>query len=565
MNIRTLNLLWEEKIRGTYAVTAAALDNEGVLTRGIPRPNEVRNYDLTRVAPDGTRERGASFTTQTLLELEVVASADSFLGLTANEIYLFHQSKKTRFLSERHIIFVDSSLCRNAWQLAVGYSDMAGSSFEVVLGDMSGHVEWTLDVLSPLSCVTIAPDASYVAYGTEDGIIALLTPKRKQEWQFILEEPIHAVVCSRQGKRTLYGTNTGRVGCISLDGTRLWEITLEGDVAHVALSENGEICAAIVHPAEEEGSRLVCFTGEGLVGWEHRFERRLVGLSLSPNGGFLATSLRDGTAMVYEIVAGEAVKTSTRSLEDPLLRAQALIAGSRFQEALNVLKEALKENPTNLTLFDLSLETQKQWFEEQIATARSLFTASDFAGAVETMEALFALEGQNVTVVSLLNQAKQMRAQQCLELAKSALATGKQSEATLLYQEAIQLQPLVRAYREGLGRVLLGSAASADAEAEILLAQGNLVEGVKALERAQAMTPTPEREKRLERAQVALEFQTGMEHYNTKQYAPAIFQFQKVLARDPEHSEAKRYLQFAQRFAQDTTTEQVQSRFSMLE
>ncbi len=565
MNIRTLNLIWEEKIRGSYPVTASALNNAGVLTRGVPRPMEVRNYDLTRVAADGSQEKGVAFTTQTLLELEVVADADSFLGMTSNEIYLFHAGGKSRFLSERHIIFIDSSLCSKGWQVVVGFSDMAGSSFEIVYGDMSGHTEWGLDVLSPLSSVTLTPDASHIAYGTEGGIIALLTPKRKQVWQFLIEEPVHAVVSCRQGKRTLYGTSTGSVGCISIEGTRLWEIELVGDVAHVALSEDGEICAAIIHMPEGEGSLLVCFTGEGQVGWEHRFEKRLVGLSLSPDGSYLATSLRDGTAMVYEVVTGATTKTNTKNLGDPLLQAQDLIAKSDYQGALGVLIFALEEQPSNLTLFDLYAETQKQWFEMQIATARTQFTASDFGSAVETMEALLLTDGQNVTVVSLLNQAKQMRAQQSIEQAKSALSTSEQAEATEGYREAVRLQPLVRAYREGLGRVLAGSAASADVSAEALLAQGKLVEGVQALERAQAITPTQERAQRLERAQIALEFQAGMEQYNAKQYAPAVFQFQKVLARDPEHGEAKRYLQFAQRFLQDTTTEQVQSRFSMLE
>ena len=52
-SIRTLNLLYERRIRGTYPVSRYALDNAGNLTLAVPRPLEARSYDLTRVAKDG--------------------------------------------------------------------------------------------------------------------------------------------------------------------------------------------------------------------------------------------------------------------------------------------------------------------------------------------------------------------------------------------------------------------------------------------------------------------------------------------------------------------------------
>ena len=67
------------------------------------------------------------------------------------------------------------------------------------------------------------------------------------------------------------------------------------------------------------------------------------------------------------------------------------------------------------------------------------------------------------------------------------------------------------------------------------------------------------------RAHTAMEFAAGMAAYNEKRYREAIFQFKKALARDPAHSEAKRYLAFAQRFEQDATTDTLTDRFSRLE
>ena len=62
-----------------------------------------------------------------------------------------------------------------------------------------------------------------------------------------------------------------------------------------------------------------------------------------------------------------------------------------------------------------------------------------------------------------------------------------------------------------------------------------------------------------------MEFAAGMAAYNAKEYREAVFQFKKVLARDAAHSEAKRYLGFSQKFAQDTSNEALNDRFSRLE
>jgi tetratricopeptide (TPR) repeat protein len=174
-------------------------------------------------------------------------------------------------------------------------------------------------------------------------------------------------------------------------------------------------------------------------------------------------------------------------------------------------------------------------------------------------------DGRNVTVVSLLNQARQGRARQCLTDAATASARKNDVKAMEAYAEAARLQPLNREIRERLAHIAGGRAGQEDAEAARFLSQGAFEEGVAALERAQSLAPSPERAARLEKTQTALEFQKGMEFYNAKQYAQAIFQFQKVLGRDPNHAEAKRHLQYAQKFASDSGTEQVQSRFSMLE
>ena len=55
-SIRTVNLLWERRLRGTYPVARHALDNAGTLTLAVPRPLEARTYDLSRLRTDGAIE-----------------------------------------------------------------------------------------------------------------------------------------------------------------------------------------------------------------------------------------------------------------------------------------------------------------------------------------------------------------------------------------------------------------------------------------------------------------------------------------------------------------------------
>src|SRR5262249_88580 len=98
VSIRTVNLLWERRIRATYPVARHALDHVGTLALAIPRPLEVRTYDLTRLRTDGGLDVSGSFAVETLLELEVSAFADNFLGMTADDAYLFHEGGKGRFL-----------------------------------------------------------------------------------------------------------------------------------------------------------------------------------------------------------------------------------------------------------------------------------------------------------------------------------------------------------------------------------------------------------------------------------------------------------------------------------
>ena len=123
---------------------------------------------------------------------------------------------------------------------------------------------------------------------------------------------------------------------------------------------------------------------------------------------------------------------------------------------------------------------------------------------------------------------------------------------SLLFQ-ALTYDPFLVGARLELAALHTRRAESADAEAETLLASEAWEAAVAALERAQSVAPTTERAKKIVQTQTTAEYAAGLALYNEKRYEQAAFQFRKALARDPNHADAKRHMNFALKFAQDPT------------
>lgn len=548
-------------------MTAYALSNDGSLTRAIPRPSEARAYDLTRIGLEGQRSAEVPFTAQTLTEIEVSSTSKSFLGMTAKEIYLFHNGVKTQFMADRHSVYIDTALSATGERIALAYSDMAGISFEIACGGIDGKLLWARSVSTSLNCVAISRDGGYMTYGTEAGVIALLDFRQREDWQFLLEEPIRALACDETGKCILYGTAYGKVGCIGVGGERTWEILLSGEVNSVAVNADCTVVAVITTVAEEEGvSHLYCLTGDGSVALDMPFQKQLAGLSVSANGQFFATGFRDGTAQIYEAQHSNTTELSPRMVSrNPRQVAEALIAQEQWEQACVTLRDATTQDLADLALFDLYMSVFNRWLEIRFATAQTYFEAKDFANTVALLETMHGAAPKHIPILSLLQQANLGLARQWMEHGQSLEKQGDDDGAEHAYKVVVGLQPQLREPRERLQNIHKRRVIHADLQADYRLKNSDFEGVLVALERAQSLIPTAERAEKITQAQISLEFSIGMENYNQKQYPQAIFQFQKVLAKDPNHAEAKRHLQYAQRFTHDTATETVQNRFSMLE
>jgi tetratricopeptide (TPR) repeat protein len=564
--IRTVNLLWERRWRGAYPVAGFALRDDGALKVAVPRPLEPRAYDVTRMAPDGGVEVVAGFAVETLLKLEVTSAGNNCIGMTADDIYLFRAGEKSRFLGERHVLFIDVALSDDGQRVATVFSDRAGASFVLALGDIEGRVAWLRDIDMPLTVVAIARAGNRIAVGMEAGLIQLFDASRRDVWEFGQPEPIRALACSEDGVYVAYGTALGGVGVVDGHGSRLYEARLPGAVRALALSGDGKRCAALCTPEGDPNSmRLYCLEETGDIGWEYEAEGWLVGLSLSANGRFLATGMRNGTLAVYELIPGERAMAAgaAKALAGAAGRAEALIGTGDLHGACAVLESALKTDPGAVALYEQLAALREQMKRQLLNQAQNDISQGQVANAVAALERAREASPRDPDIVKALMGARRSWSEQLLAAALALPVEDPAVETTLI--AAVEADPSLVTARRELGMLRARRVQRADEEAAALLASGQFGAAIGAWERAQSLAPTEERDRQLERAYTTLEYEAGMAAYNDKRYQEAVFQFKKALQRDPGHAEARRYLTFAQRFAQDAANDSLSDRFSRLE
>ena len=567
MNIRTINLIWEQRFRSAYPVSRFGLSNEGTLTLAVPHPLEARTYDLSHLRLNGEMEVKSKFAVETLLKMEAGSQGADGIGMTSDDLYLFRGGSKSRFLGEKRLTYVDAALSEDGQRFAAGFTDMAGDSFALAYGEINGKVVWTQDVNAALSAVAISRDGKRIAFGAENGMIWLTDSFRRSIWVFGQEQPIRALACSSDGIYIAYGTAEGTVGLIDGDGVRVWEAVVQGEVIALALSGEGDFCAALTRTQADPGNtRLACIPKSGQVGWEFVAEKRLLSLSLSPNGNYLATGARDGTHSVYEVVLGEAPIDLGASPNQVLqAKAEGMVQEGDWKSALTLLQNALDASPTNADLCDYLGGLRQQWQDHHTTELEKRQQGGDFVGVIELADTMLQTDPYHPTVVTYRNNASLSYSQQLLSEANLHQQAKDFTAAEVALLEAIRVSPLLSTPRRALATLRSQSAIAADTEADTLLAKGDLAGGIVALEQAQSLAPTPERAAKLQRVQIAQEFTVGVTFYNEKRYSEAIFQFKKTLAQDPGHTEAQRYLSYSQKFLQDSANDTLNDRFSRLE
>ncbi len=566
LGIRTVNIAWERKIRGTYPVARYALSDDATLLLAIPHPLERRAYDLTRLDIAGGVEVRSSFTVETLLKLEVAENAEDFIGLTSGDLYLFRSGAKTRFMGDRRMVCTDAGVSADGRWVTAGFSDMAGNSYALAFGDIAGRVVWTRDIASPLIAVVLSRDGGRIVYATEDGLLWLVDASRRDIWVFEVSEAATAIACSSEGTSVVYGTATGSVGWIDAEGKRRWETTLPGAVLALVVSGDGTLCAALVRPEGEPGANQVCLlTGAGHLEWEYPLDRPATGLALSPNGRFFATGSRDGTLSLYEIIPGESGSVAAPATYENMVSEQDRMRYADVAGHMAELTARLADHPADMALFENLATLKARLRSDLLASVGEQLARKEFVQAIEEIHAALAVDPEFLEALEALTEARNGCVQALLQSATEAEQREEFDSAEAALLEAIRIDPDSKASRVHLVSHRSRRAAALDAEVALLVQRGDLEATLNALEKAQSLAPSVARGASLQQTQTALEFALGMTAYEEKRYREAVFQFKKVLNRDPVHAEARRHLGYAQKFAQDAALDAVNDRFSKLE
>jgi tetratricopeptide (TPR) repeat protein len=131
------------------------------------------------------------------------------------------------------------------------------------------------------------------------------------------------------------------------------------------------------------------------------------------------------------------------------------------------------------------------------------------------------------------------------------------------YLEAISADPLDIAAREALALARQTAATAAVTRSKAQIAKKDYPAAIASLLEAQERGASgPEVTALLRTARVGEAMTIGIALYQDRQYAAALFQFQKVLRLDPENNEARQKVAYTRNFLQDT---QMLDRFSRLE
>jgi len=403
--------------------------------------------------------------------------------------------------------------------------------------------------------------------GEDSGAVTLLDATRRERWLFEQEEPVRVLACSPKGQFTVFGTACGGVSLVDAEGSRRWEAKLPGEVVSVGVSADGGVCVSLVRPIPDDGTtRLFVLDSVGQTAWDLEFEKRIVGLALSPSGQYLAASGRDGSHTLYEVIFGQGGAGGHRaeSLADTMRRTESIDGDQDWAEAVRLLCAALDERPSEVAACERLHEIREAQRTSLLETARGCQECADYAGALKALNTLREIAPEEPELYELLNKVRSLWSQRDVMRADALLEQGDYAGAGEALQGILQFAPHCLEARRRLAGLDVLRAKDADSEAERLLSSGDRAEGLAALERAQQIMALPHREEKIRRVQIDIDYQSGLRAYEEKRYREAVFQFKKVLARDPNHADARRHLNFAQRFEQDSN-EALNDRFGRLE
>ena len=558
-DITNVNLLYLRKARGIAPLSRYAVQDDGSVIASVPDEMEVRTFHVVRFDGRGRSQIVETYNVETLRRTEIGASGQSYLGTTDDDLYLFRDSRKSRFLPDRRASYTDVALNASGQRFATAFCDMLASGHALAMGDSSGRLLWTKDIPFPVARIAVDREGQFIAVGGENGDLMILDAARNTRMRHLTEVPIYAVATIGLTRTVFAGG--GGVGLVDEEGKLLWFTEILGDPLEIALDMSGYTVAVLLRLDETSG-RLVFLSTDGLPTWDIDFdESRPTGVSLSANGRFAAVSLRDGTLSVYELHFGERVAAADS--EQILSEARTAQDTGNFVAAVELLRSRLAVVPSDTRACDALALALSGLRERDLTSAGNAEAVGDFREADSRLAELAAMLPVDAEITTLRHDLRVRWNAAARQAGQEAVTAGNGPLAEQHYLEAIEANSLDTSARTLLADARHAAAESALSQARNLIAVGEFTEAIEALTEAQRRGASgPDVTSLLRTARIGEAMALGVQLYQDRQYAAALFQFRKVLRLDPDNSEALQKISYAQNFLQDT---QLNERFTRLE
>jgi tetratricopeptide (TPR) repeat protein len=558
---------WHTRFRGLLPLSPHALgDSERLL---IARPDELegRKYQILQVetGSEGSADSGepsrrvsaassctpalaATITVETVRQLCLTADAPVLIGVTDDDLYLFRDGRKSRFLPERRVTYLSVALARGGGFFAAAFTDMMFAGQTLALADAGGKVLWTKDMDAPIGVVGLSPEGRVVAAGLENGTLLAFDAGRSLLWEAALDAMPVALALSQEGTRCVVATASGAVLAVDR-GDIAWRAELATDAswttgAVAAICDARGTLAAIAGSGDGDGW-VVLLDAEGRTAWEQATAARITGAALSPSGAMLALSQLDGELLLFDVEPGASLAGGGRYAPDEEFQ-QALVArdAGRTAEAREGLLRVLEAAPGHMAACAALIEVDEALRSQAFAEADRRVSEGRFEEALAALENARAVAPGDMEWPRRWSQLVEAAENHAAGQAARAEAAGDLEEAIEHWRSLLRLDPKRLRARQEVERLHRIVADHWVREGEAALAAGREAEAVAAWQRAQAAAPSEALASRLREAEIQRYLRTGVALYGQQRFQEAAFQLRKVLALQPNHPEALRYLAY---------------------
>ena len=554
-SLHTADLVFDRRIKGHMPVTRLAVTNSGTVMLAVPDQYQPRLHHLIRFSVSGDWKDLGKFSVETVRGIDFSEDGRFFAAITDDDLYAFDEGEKTRLFPERRENYLAISISSAGELFAVASSDMILSSNSVTLAKTSGAQVWAKSLPADLTDIRLAPDASRLLIGAENGLAMMLSGEREIIWELDGEDSITAVDMSPSGEISILGDKAGKVQAIGNRGNKLWKQDGIGLVKDCVVSGDGKL--VVIGRRTSSGQGIVeLLMADGTPILEHGTVEGISSIAVSPDGKYIAISCEDGTLQVLEVTLAPARSVEkARVLYD---EGVAVMEKGDYAEANRKFMEVLDISPSHVDACRRLVEARNALAGKCIEEAIRLGSEDKIAEAMQELRIAGEMCLYEPVVLEQLVKVRSKLVSEALAAAKSLADKGKLEEALVKLETVVKVDFADIQAREQLASVEDALAGRYVADAE----RSEGAEAVNLLQKAAALRPTPEIEERLSRARAKQAFDAGMALYEAQKYSQAVFQFKKVLSINPRNAEAQKYLQYAESLRQDDV---LFDRFSKLE